>query len=63
MKGLIIIDNGQPMDHADSVNALRELGEAEDFERGDLHTSLSRMYEYELRMKNGIVKTEQFSRR
>lgn len=39
----VTIDNDQPMDGADVVNALRELGGAEDL------TSLSQMYELRLK--------------
>lgn len=47
------------MNRADtSINALRELGRAKDFERSDL-TSLSQMYK--LRVKNGIERTEKKS--
>lgn len=36
LAGLAVIDNGRPVDRADTLHALRELGRAEDFERNDL---------------------------
>lgn len=53
LAGLATIDDDQPMDRTDTVNALRELGRAEDFERGGL-TSLSQIYE--MRVKSDIAK-------
>lgn len=60
LAGLASKDDGRPMDGADAVNVIKELGRAEDFDKGDL-TSLFRTYE--LGVKNGIRRTERYSRR
>ena len=55
-----ILTAGQPMDRADIINNLRDMGRTEDFE-GNVSSSLSRMRE--LGVKIGIARTERYSGR
>ena len=61
LAGLATVSEGLPMDRADILNNIRDIGRARDFGDTSKSSSLPRMYELEI--KKGIAKNERWSGR